>query len=88
MKAKILIIAGVASLAIVISVAIYAVNENRNNDLLWANVEALTEFESTITCDSGICGQCFEEEKAWPFYKCNWTGRQADYCDCDKIGWI
>ena len=53
-----------------------------------ANVEALAEFESTITCDSGRCGQCFKEEKAWPFYKCNWTGVQADYCDCDKTGWI
>lgn len=51
MKAKILITAGVASLAIVISVAIYAVNENRNNDLFWANVEALTSNEGVLEVD-------------------------------------
>ena len=81
-------IAGAVLLASSMSTLVYLKNENKADDLFLANVEALAEFETTITCDSGRCGQCFVEEKAWPFYKCNWTGIEADYCDCDKTGWL
>lgn len=61
------------------------------DELFEANVEALLNQEldpAVIVCDDGICGSCFVEENAWPFYKCNWTGYQEDYCDCDKIGYL
>lgn len=61
----------------------------KSNFLFEANIEALAQIEeSIITCSSGNCGRCFEEITAWPFYKCNWTGMQADYCDCDKVGYM
>lgn len=70
----------------------YYVFKEWSNDhekaFLESNLEALTQGEGVIICDSGICGRCFEEKTAWPFYKCNWTGMQADFCDCDKIGWL
>ena len=48
------------------------------------NVNALSDSEgSSLTCSSSICGRCFEKKTAWPFSKCNWTGRQSDFCDCD-----
>lgn len=62
-----------------------------DNELFEANVEALLNQEldpAVIVCDDGICGSCFVEENAWPFYKCNWTGFQSDYCDCDKAGYL
>ena len=59
------------------------------DDLVRANVEALAQNEGAqITCNSGVCGKCFQEERAWPFYKCNWTGVQADYCDGEKAGYL
>ena len=78
------------SAIVAVSAGVFAYHRlvNMSDDIFSANVEALVELESVITCDSGMCGQCFKEEKAWPFYKCNWTGVQADYCDCDKAGWI
>lgn len=53
------------------------------------NLEALAKEEgAVIVCSASICGRCFEEKKAYPFYKCNWTGMQADFCDCAKAGWL
>ena len=54
------------------------------------NLEALAQEDegAKIVCSASICGRCFEEKKAFPFYKCNWTGMQIDFCDCDKIGWL
>ncbi len=84
-----LLAAGAVLLAAAVSAFVYVKNENNSMDELFeANVEALTNDESVITCDSGICGRCFVEEHAWPFYKCNWTGVQSNYCDCDKTGWL
>lgn len=78
------------SAIVAVSAGVFAYHRlvNMSDDIFSANVEALVELESVITCDSGRCGQCFVEIDAWPFYKCNWTGVQADYCDCDKAGWI
>lgn len=76
---------------IVLSVSITLVVRSRSyrNDFFRANVEALTDIEgSIIICDDGNCGQCFKEETAWPVYKCDWTGMQKDYCDCNKIGFL
>ena len=88
MRKKFFFIAVSAIVAVSAGIFAYQNSESRSDDLFSANVEALAEFESTITCDSGRCGQCYVEIDAWPFYKCNWTGVQADYCDCDKTGWI
>ena len=80
-----------ASLVLAVSVAAVALTAwvNRPTDSFFeANLEALMDTElppAIISCNSGICGRCFEEISAWPFYKCNWTGRQDDYCDCNKI---
>lgn len=81
-----------AALAVAAAATVIIVN---NNDfvstLLDENIEALADTESggaIIICDSGICGRCFEEITAWPVYKCNWTGMQADYCDCNKLGYL
>ena len=78
------------TIAIIAVTSVYLTNEEyKFNALFDANVEALAEIEgAVIICNSGNCGQCFEEETAWPFYKCNWTGMQADYCDCNKVGYL
>lgn len=62
-----------------------------DNELFEANVEALLRQEldpAVITCDGEVCGSCYVEYKVWPFYRCDWTGHQEDYCDCDKIGYL
>lgn len=64
---------------------------NGKSEIFNANVRALAEEGDIIviiTCSSGICGNCFEEVTAWPLYKCQWTGRPADYCECDKTGFL
>lgn len=78
------------TIAIIAIASIYLCrNGHEFTTLFEANIEALTEIEGAlIVCDSSICGQCFDEVTAWPFYKCNWTGRQEDYCDCDKVGYL
>ena len=63
-------------------------SNNDDNSFLESNLEALAQGEAVIICNSGICGRCFEEKTAWPYYKCNWTGMQEDFCDCDKVGWL
>ena len=88
MRKNFFFIAVSAIVAVSAGIFAYLNSESKANEFFEANVEALAEFESTITCDSGRCGQCYVEIDAWPFYKCNWTGVQADYCDCDKTGWI
>ena len=60
-----------------------------SSQTLFENLEALAQTEGAIiVCNTSVCGRCFEEKKAFPVYKCNWTGMQADYCDCDKAGWL
>lgn len=44
-----------------------------------ATVEALTEFEVTITCSSGNCGQCFIWSNSG---RCIYSGYTVDYCEC------
>ena len=80
---------------IVASAALVFVNSigfgTPDNEIFEANVEALLRQEldpAIISCDGSVCGSCYEEDKAWPFYKCDWTGRQDDYCDCDKLGYL
>ena len=52
-----------------------------------ANIEALSDDEeldpAVISCDTQGWGQCYIEVNAFPFRKCNWTGCQSDFCDCD-----
>ncbi len=90
MKKSFLTAAGTALVAIAVSVFVYVNNgKNETEDLFYANVEALASDEGgSDSCDSGNCGRCFYEVKAWPFYKCNWSGVKKDYCDCDKVGWL
>ena len=80
----------IAALVLASAVVAISINSRTSNDpFLEANLEALLDVElppAIITCDSGMCGKCFWEEKAWPFYICHWSGRQDDYCDCDKAG--
>ena len=80
----------IAALVLASAVVAISINSRTSNDpFLEANLEALLDVElppAIITCDSGICGKCFMEEIVWPFYKCIWSGRQDDYCDCDKAG--
>lgn len=78
------------TMAIIAVTSVYlCFDKHELTTLFDANIEALAEYEgSIIVCNSGNCGLCFEEETAWPFYKCNWTGRQADYCDCNKLGYL
>ena len=80
---------------IVASAALVFVNSigfgTPDNEIFEANVEALLRQEldpAIITCDEDLCGSCYVAEYAWPFYKCNWTGFQSDYCDCDKAGYL
>ena len=78
-----------AALIVAISVVLGMTAQTVSNDLCEANVEALASSEGAIIiCDSGNCGYCFEDETAWPIYKCNWTGMQKDYCDCNKVGYL
>lgn len=85
MKKKFLVF-GLMTIAIV---SLYILKLASSSDSLFeSNIEALMRDEAIITCSSTICGRCFEEKKAWPFYKCNWTGYQSDYCDCNKVGWF
>lgn len=73
---------------VVLLVFAFVKNEETSADFN-ANVEALAQGGgAVIVCDGGICGQCFYAEAAWPFYKCNWSGIQDDYCDCDKAGYL
>lgn len=51
-----------------------------------AQIEALSQGDATITCDSGDYGLC--HTMAYDsylggliiYYYCEWTGHQADYC--------
>ena len=81
------------SLAVVTALCATLVCAHRQSilseDALLANVEALTDIEeAVITCSSGYCGRCFKTERefvGWmkiPFYYCDWTGYQSDYCPC------
>lgn len=90
MKKRILIaIVGVLSVMAAGFGAVCITSVKDDDDVFFnANVDVLTEYEAVITCSSGICGKCFEEVTTWPFYKCNWTGMQQDYCDCNKVGWL
>lgn len=72
-----------------VATSFFFVQKQDSKSFFARNVEALTQNEGAIiVCDSGVCGQCLEEESAWPFYKCNWTGRQEDFCECDRPGFI
>lgn len=87
MKKKLL--SRLGTLLILVSVIVAFTCSNHRNEVFNANIEALMQEEgATITCSATICGRCFEEKKAWPYYKCNWTGSQSDYCECDKVGWL
>lgn len=89
MKMHMILSTGAALVAAAISIFVYVENgKNSIDEFFNANIEALADSETDNTCDIGICGKCFEEVKAWPFYKCNWTGNPSDHCDCDKPGWI
>ena len=90
MKKKVLFAAGAMIIAAAVSAAVCLnFGQTRHDDLFEQNLDALAQMEgAVIVCDDGICGQCFEEETAWPVYKCNWTGRQDDYCDCNKVGFL
>ena len=53
MRKKFFFIAVSAIVAVSAGIFAYQNSESRSDDLFSANVEALAEFESTITCDSG-----------------------------------
>ena len=84
------LLAAVVTVVVVCSAVFFMKAGSKQDTLFAENVEALAQDEgyAVITCAAGNCGRCFEEKTAWPCYRCNWTGRQADYCECDKIGWF
>ena len=51
-----------------------------------SGLEALSQGEATITCDSGDYGQCHiyacdvRLGGLIVYHYCDWTGRQEDYC--------
>ena len=58
----------------------------KSKNLFTMNLEALTQGEATITCDSGNYGLCHRmayDSYLWGteiYYYCEWTGHQADNC--------
>lgn len=89
MKKKLFSIVGAGLFMVAVSTFVDIKHKTEGNRLFSDNIEALAEQEEVVvTCSAGRCGYCFEEVTAWPFYKCNWTGRPKDYCDCDKTGFI
>lgn len=53
MRKKFFFIAVSAIVAVSAGIFAYLNSESKSDDMFSANVEALAEFESTITCDSG-----------------------------------
>lgn len=75
--------AAIMSLLVGIMVMILAQQSKRP---LTMNLEALTQGEAIITCDSGNYGLCHRiayDSYLWGleiYYYCEWTGHQADNC--------
>ena len=72
-----------------LSAAVYVtVSHCTDHSVITSSVESLSQGEGYICCSAGIEGYCFEKESAWPFYKCTFTGRQADQCWYGDPGWL